>query len=246
MTGSKFVLSDYHEEKGPLVTFGGNGKGQTRGYGTLTNGVTTFKRVAYVEGLMHNLLTSTDMNWLWHKRLSHLNFKTMNQLSINKLVTGLPDHLFTKVFFLRSKSVAPEEIIFFVKKMEKLNNLLLILIPQVTPQQNGVVERRNKTLIGAARSMSSEANLATQFWVEAINTACYTQNRSLIVKCFKKIVYQLLRNRKPSIKHFHIFGCNWYILNNKDNLGKFDSKSDDGIFLGYSSISKAYLVFNKP
>ncbi|KAJ9566501.1 hypothetical protein OSB04_002467 [Centaurea solstitialis] len=114
-----------------------------------------------------------------------------------------------------------------------------------TPQQNGVAERRNRTLIEAARSMLSEANLATQFWAEDVNTACYTQNRSLIVKRFKKTAYELFRNRKPSIEHFHIFGCVCYILNNKDNLGNFDSKSDDGIFLGYSSISKTYRVFNK-
>src|SRR5215216_5536370 len=242
MTGSKSVLTNYREERGLAVTFGGNGKGQTRGYGTLTNGVTTFKRVAYVEGLMHNLLSisqlcdknhkvsfskkkckvknrkkevilngvrhadiyiinmntstdnfcfvsraSTDMNWLWHKRLSHLNFKTLNQLCINNLVIGLPDFRYTKeslcsacekgkqtrasfkskqississplqllhmdlfgpvnvqsiggkkytlvivdeysrytwVFFLRSKSDAPEEIIMFVRKTERLNNLI--------------------------------------------------------------------------------------------------------------------------
>ncbi|KAJ9566852.1 hypothetical protein OSB04_002818 [Centaurea solstitialis] len=114
-----------------------------------------------------------------------------------------------------------------------------------TPQQNGVAERRNRTLIEAARSMLSEANLATQFWAEAVNTACYTQNRSLIVKRFRRTPYELFRNRKPSIEHLHIFGCVCYILNNKDNLGKFDPKSDDGIFLGYSSISKTYRVFNK-
>ncbi|KAJ9536751.1 hypothetical protein OSB04_un000055 [Centaurea solstitialis] len=390
MTGSKSVLINYREERGPAVTFGGNGKGQTRGYGTLTNGVTTFKRVAYVEGLMHNLLSisqlcdknhkvsfskkkckvknrrkeviltgvrhadiyiinmntstdnfcfvsraSTDMNWLWHKRLSHLNFKTLNQLCINNLVIGLPDYRYTKeslcsacekgkqtrasfkskqississplqllhmdlfgpvnvqsiggkkytlvivdeysrytwVFFLRAKSDAPEEIILFVRKMERLNNLtdrsirsdhgtefknstLESFFEQKgisqnfssvrTPQQNGVAERRNRTLIEAARSMLSEANLATQFWAEAVNTACYTQNRSLIVKRFRRTAYELFRNRKPSIEHLHIFGCVCYILNNKDSLGKFDSKSDDGIFLGYSSISKTFRVFNK-
>ncbi|KAJ9541694.1 hypothetical protein OSB04_028200 [Centaurea solstitialis] len=390
MTGSKSVLSDYRDERGPSVTFGGNGRGQTRGYGTLTNEVTTFKRVAYVEGLMHNLLSisqlcdknhkvsfskkkckvknrrkeviltgvrqadiyiinmntytdnfcfvsraSTDTNWLWHKRLSHLNFKTLNQLCINNLVVGLPDFRYTKaslcsacekgkqtrasfkskqisfissplqllhmdlfgpvnvqsiarkkytlvivdeysrytwVFFLRSKSDAPEEIILFVRKMEKLNNLSVRSIRSDhgtefknstletffdrkgisenfssvrTPQQNGVAERRNRTLIEAARSMLSEANLATQFWAEAVNTACYTQNRSLIVKRFRRTPYELFCNRKPLIEHLHIFGCVCYILNNKDNLGKFDSKSDDGIFLGYSSISKTYRVFNK-
>ncbi|KAJ9557555.1 hypothetical protein OSB04_012169 [Centaurea solstitialis] len=378
MTGSKFVLSDYRDKRGFSVTFGGNGRGQTRGYGTLTNGVTTFKRVAYVEGLMHNLLSisqlcdknhkvsfskkkckvknrrkeviltgvrqadiyiinmntstddfyfvsraSTDTNWLWHKRLSHLNFKTLNQLCINNLVTSLPDFRYTKtrtsfkskqississplqllhmdlfgpvnvqsiarkkytlvivdeysrytwVFFLRSKSDAPEEIILFIRKMEKLNNLSVRSIRSDhgtefknstletffdrkgisqnfssvrTPQQNGVAERRNRTLIEAARSMLSEANLATQFWAEAVNTACYTQNRSLIVKRFRRTPYELFRNRKPSIKHLHIFGCVCYIQNNKYNLGKLDSKCDDGIFLGYSSISKNYRVFNK-
>ncbi|KAJ9544358.1 hypothetical protein OSB04_024065 [Centaurea solstitialis] len=92
-----------------------------------------------------------------------------------------------------------------------------------TPQQNGVAERRNRTLIEAARSMLIEANLATQFWAEAVNTACYTQNRSLIVKHFRRTPYELFRNRKPSIEHLHIFGCVCYILNNKDNLGKFVS-----------------------
>ncbi|KAJ9561157.1 hypothetical protein OSB04_006317 [Centaurea solstitialis] len=179
---------------------------------------------------------------------------------------------YTWVFFLRAKSDAPEEIILFVRKMERLNNLTVRSIRSDhgtefknstlesffeqkgisqnfssvrTPQQNGVAERRNRTLIEAARSMLSEANLATQFWAEAVNTACYTQNRSLIVKRFRRTAYELFRNRKPSIEHLHIFGCVCYILNNKDNLGKFDSKSDDGIFLGYSSISKTYRVFNK-
>ena len=61
MTGNKSVLSDYHDEKGPSVTFGGNGKGQTRGFGTLSNSVTTFRRVAYVEGLKHNLLSISQL-----------------------------------------------------------------------------------------------------------------------------------------------------------------------------------------
>ncbi|KAJ9553319.1 hypothetical protein OSB04_017364 [Centaurea solstitialis] len=67
MTASKSVLSDYRDERGPSVTFGGNGRGQTRGYGTLTNGVTTFKRVAYVEGLMHNLLSISQLCDKIHK-----------------------------------------------------------------------------------------------------------------------------------------------------------------------------------
>ena len=114
-----------------------------------------------------------------------------------------------------------------------------------TPQQNGVAERRNRTLIEAARSMLSESNLATQFWTEAVNTASFTQNRSLIVKRFKKTAYELFRGRKPSISFLHIFGCKCYILNNRNPLGKFDPKADKGIFLGYSSSSYSFRVFNK-
>ncbi|KAI3702326.1 hypothetical protein L6452_28060 [Arctium lappa] len=93
--------------------------------------------------------------------------------------------------------------------------------------------------------MLSDSHLPTQFWVEAVNTTCFTQNRSLIVKRFGKTAYELFHGRKPSISFLHIFGCQCFILNNKDHLGKFDPKADDGIFLGYSSISKAYRVFNK-
>ncbi|KAI3715344.1 hypothetical protein L6452_22323 [Arctium lappa] len=93
--------------------------------------------------------------------------------------------------------------------------------------------------------MLSDSHLPTQFWTEAVNFACFTQNRSLIVKHFNKTAYELFHGRKPSISFLHIFGCQCFILNIKDALGKFYPKVDDGIFLGYSSISKAYRVFNK-
>ena len=93
--------------------------------------------------------------------------------------------------------------------------------------------------------MLSEANRATQLLAAYVNTACFNQNRSLIVKRFKKTSYKRFHGRKPSISFLHIFGCNCFILNNRDNFGKFDPKADDGIFLGYSSISKAFRVFNK-
>ncbi|KAJ9557065.1 hypothetical protein OSB04_011679 [Centaurea solstitialis] len=88
--------------------------------------------------------------------------------------------------------------------------------------------------------MLIEAHLPIQFWAEAVNTACYIQNRSLIVKRFKKTTYELIRGRKPNIEYFHIFGCNCYIKNDINTLGKFDTKADDGFLVGYSIISKAY------
>ena len=97
-----------------------------------------------------------------------------------------------------------------------------------------------------ACTMLCENDLPRYFWAEAINTACYILNRVLIRSILKKTPYELWKGRKPSIRYFHVFGCRCFILNNgKDNLSKFDAKSDEGVFLGYSTSSKAYRVFNR-
>ena len=94
--------------------------------------------------------------------------------------------------------------------------------------------------------MLCEGNLPKYFWAEAVNTACYILNRILIRPILKKTPYELWNERRPNVNYFHVFGCKCFILNNgKSNLGKFDAKSDEGIFLGYSTSSKAYRVFNK-
>ena len=114
-----------------------------------------------------------------------------------------------------------------------------------TPQQNGVVERKNRTLEEMAKTMLCKNNMEKYFWAEAINTACYVVNRIYIRPILKKTPYELFKGRKPNIAYFRSFGCKCYVHNNgKDNRGKFDAKSDDGIFLGYSTNSKAYRVFN--
>ena len=113
-----------------------------------------------------------------------------------------------------------------------------------TPQQNGVVERKNRTLQEMARTMIHENNLAKHFWAEAVNTACYVQNRIYIRPILEKTAYELFKGRKPNISYFHQFGCTCYILNNKLYLKKFDAKAQRGIFLGYSERSKAYRVYN--
>ncbi|KAH9656139.1 hypothetical protein KPL70_022564 [Citrus sinensis] len=114
-----------------------------------------------------------------------------------------------------------------------------------TPQQNGVVERKNRSIQEMARTMLNENALPKYFWAEAVNTACYVLNRVLIRPNLNKTPYELWKDRKPNIGYFKVFGCKCFVLNTKDNLGKFDSKSDVGIFLGYSNSSKAYRVYNK-
>ncbi|GJT62812.1 retrovirus-related pol polyprotein from transposon TNT 1-94 [Tanacetum coccineum] len=114
-----------------------------------------------------------------------------------------------------------------------------------TPQQNGVVERRNRTLVEAARTMLTFANLPLFLWAEAIATACFTQNRSIIHKRFDKTPYELINKRKPNIKFFHVFGCRCYLLNNYDDVGKLKAKGDIGVFVGYSKESAAFRIYNK-
>ncbi|KAJ9546168.1 hypothetical protein OSB04_025875 [Centaurea solstitialis] len=178
---------------------------------------------------------------------------------------------FTWVFFLRTKDETSGLIKSFVKRVENQVNQRVKVIrsdngtefknadlnsfcedkgierqfsaPR-TPQQNGVAERRNRTLIEAARTMLAESKLPITFWAEAVNTACYVQNRVHVVKSKGKIPYELFKNKKPFIGFFVPFGCPCTILNTKTHLGKFDSKSDDGFFVGYSTQSKAVRVFN--
>ncbi|KAJ9566196.1 hypothetical protein OSB04_002162 [Centaurea solstitialis] len=178
---------------------------------------------------------------------------------------------FTWVYFLRTKDETSGLIKPFVIRIENKTNLRVKVIrsdngtefkngdlnsfcekkgierqysaPR-TPQQNGVAERRNRTLIEAARTMLADSKLPITFWAEAINTACYVQNRVLIVKSKGKTPYELFEKKKPYVGFLKPFGCPCTILDTKTHLGKFDSKSDDGFFVGYSSQSKALRVFN--
>ncbi|GJV22338.1 retrovirus-related pol polyprotein from transposon TNT 1-94 [Tanacetum coccineum] len=113
-----------------------------------------------------------------------------------------------------------------------------------TTEQNGVAKRKNRTLIEATRTMLNGLVLSKHFWTEAVRIACYTQNRSILVKRHDKTPYEIFRERIPNIGYFHMFGCLVFIYNYKDHLGKFDAKADDGYFLGYSFVSKAFRVFN--
>nr|GFA28612.1 retrovirus-related Pol polyprotein from transposon TNT 1-94 [Tanacetum cinerariifolium] len=114
-----------------------------------------------------------------------------------------------------------------------------------TSQQNGVVERRNRTLVEAARTMLTFANLPSFLWDEVIATAYFTQNRSIIHKRFDKTPYELINKRKPNIKFFRVFGCRCYLLNNYEDVGKLKAKGDIRVFVGYSKESAAFGIYNK-
>ncbi|GKE19258.1 retrovirus-related pol polyprotein from transposon TNT 1-94, partial [Tanacetum coccineum] len=115
-----------------------------------------------------------------------------------------------------------------------------------TPQSNGVVERKNKTLQEMSKTMLNEQSLLQKFWCNTVDTSTYILNRILIRAILeKKTPYELLRGRKPTLDYFRVFGSKYFILNTKDYLTKFDPKSYEGVFLGYSQNSKAYIILNK-
>ena len=95
-----------------------------------------------------------------------------------------------------------------------------------------------------ARTILNDHSTPKHFLAEVVNTTCYLQNIIYIRPILKKTPYELWKGRKPNISYFPPFGCQCFILNTKDNLGKFDSKCDYGIFLGYFESSKAYRVYN--
>ncbi|GJR69695.1 putative ribonuclease H-like domain-containing protein [Tanacetum coccineum] len=275
-----------------------------------------------------------DESMLWHRRLSHINFKSINKLVKDNLVRGLPAKCFendqTCVAFLKGKQykasckskihnsvtqplfmlhidlfgptfvsnlmnkkyclVVTDDYsrfiwVFFLASKDETSDILKNFITEIenivdkkvkiircdnetefknrvmnefcekkgikrelsvakTPQQNGVTERRNRTLIKAARTMLADFKLPTTFWAEAVNTACYVQNRVIIVKPYNKTPYELFRGRTPTLSFMRPFGCHVTILNTLDHLGKFDGKSDDGFIIGYSLTSKAFRVYN--
>jgi transposase InsO family protein len=179
---------------------------------------------------------------------------------------------FTWVYFLRDKSIvfetfksfailAQNQFEFDIKKVRSDNEsefknarideycddkgIKHEFSSKYTPEQNCIVERKNRTLIDMARSMLAECNVSDSYWAEAINTACHASNRLYCHKLLKKTPYELLIGRKPNILYFRVFGCKCYILRKGSRLSKFEKKCDEGFLLGYSSNSKAYRVFNK-
>ncbi|GJS13313.1 putative ribonuclease H-like domain-containing protein [Tanacetum coccineum] len=178
---------------------------------------------------------------------------------------------FSWVFFLASKDETSSIIQSFIRKIEnQLNHRVKIIISDNgtefknrnmlefcrnkgikqeyssarTPQQNGVAERMNRTLIEETRTMLADSLLPTTFWAEAVSTACYIFNKVRVTKPQNKTPYELLFGHKPIISYIRPFGCHVTILDTLSMLRNFDGKSDEGFLVGYSLNSKAYRVYN--
>nr|GFA19017.1 hypothetical protein [Tanacetum cinerariifolium] len=235
---------------------------------------------------------SSTKSWLWHQRLSHLNFDTINDLAKNDLVAGLPKFKYHKEHLCPScekgkskrtshppKPVPNSRQRLHLLHMDLCGPMITVLLQSRviiirtdngtefknqalkeyfdsvgishqmssirTPQQNGVVERRNQTLVEAARTMLIFSRAPLFLWDETIATACFTQNRSIIHRRFFKTPYVLINGRKLDISYLHVFGALCYPKNNREDIGKLDAKGDIGFFIGYSADSCAYRIYNR-
>ncbi|GJW31217.1 retrovirus-related pol polyprotein from transposon TNT 1-94 [Tanacetum coccineum] len=278
---------------------------------------------------------SKTKSWLWHHRLSHLNFNTLNKLPKDGLVRGIPNHKFKKdhlcsayalgkseksshqpkaedtnqeklyllhmdlcglmrvesinekrymlvivddysrfswVKILRSKDEAPNGIIKCIKNIQvRLNTIVCNVrtyngtefvnqtlckfyenigithqtLVSRTPQQNIIVKIQNQTLVDVARTMFIFSKALLFLWAEAINTACYTQNRSLIRIQYNKTPYEPMHDKKPDLSFLYILGSLCYPTNDNEDLGKINAKADIGIFVGYAPAKKAFEIYNR-
>ncbi|GKB39256.1 retrovirus-related pol polyprotein from transposon TNT 1-94 [Tanacetum coccineum] len=204
MTWVKQYLHKYSKESGPKLVFGDNSSGDTKGYGSVNCNGITFTRVAYVN--------EEEMS---RSLICHLTMK-------KAMIVSLPKHPTVKMENLnevRVKELRSDNGTDFKNhKLEEFCNEKGISQKFSSPctlKQNGVAERRNKTLIEAARTIS------------------------IIMKRHGKTAYEVFKRRSPDINYFYMFGCHVYIHNHRDHLGKFNEKADDGFFLGYSLVAKS-------
>ncbi|GKA79650.1 putative ribonuclease H-like domain-containing protein [Tanacetum coccineum] len=228
------------EEKeidGGYVAFGGNPKG-----GKITDRVprknnmcsVDLKNIAPKGGLTCLFVKATsDESNLWHRRLGHINFKTMNKLVKGNLVRDDYSN-FSWVFFLATKDETSGILKSFITRVENLidQKVKLIRCDNRTEFKNNDMNQFCERK-GIKREFSVDRT-PQQNEAEAVNTACYVQNKVLVTKPHNKTPYELFLGRKPALGFMKPFGCPVTILNTLDHLGKFDGKADEGFFVGYS------------
>ncbi|GJW71471.1 putative ribonuclease H-like domain-containing protein [Tanacetum coccineum] len=215
------------------------------------NGLQRWKFKIVDENLVHSQ-SSLKEGCIQSESQKYNSFWRSNMFSCKKLLKmklfcGTEDGgtRFSWVFFLVYKDETYDILHDLIVGLENKKGIQREYSIARTPQQNGVAERKNRTLIEAARTMLADSLLPIQFWAEAVHTACYVLNRVLVTKPQMKTPYELLMGKSPNISFMKPFGCPLTILNTLDHLGKFEGKSEEGYLLGYSTNNKGFRVYNR-
>nr|GEY38010.1 hypothetical protein [Tanacetum cinerariifolium] len=220
MTGNRALLMNFVKKFLGTVRFGNNDFAVIAGYGDVLIGLPKMK---FKKDHLCSTCEQGKIHWKHHKsKMASASNKPLYLLHMD--LCGP----------MRVKSINGKRYV-----------LVVVDDYSRTPQQNGVVERRNRTLVEAARTILTFANLPSFLWAEAIATACFKQNRLITHKRFDKTPYELINNRKPNIKFFRVFGCRCYLLNDYEDVGKLKANEDIGVFVGYLKESAAFRIYNK-
>nr|GFA58924.1 integrase, catalytic region, zinc finger, CCHC-type, peptidase aspartic, catalytic [Tanacetum cinerariifolium] len=205
---------------------------------------------------------SKNKSWLWHQHLNHLNFGTINDLARKDLVRGLPRLKFEKDHLCSACQLGKSKKHTHKPKAENTNLDVLSTLhmdlcgPMRVQTINGkkyilvIVDDYSRfTWVKFLRSKDETPDVVikfiTQIQVEAVATACYTQNRFLIHTRHHKTPYELVHNKKPDLTFFRVFDALCYPTNDIEDLGKLQPTSDTRIFIGYAPSKKGYRIYNK-
>ncbi|GJU98146.1 integrase, catalytic region, zinc finger, CCHC-type containing protein [Tanacetum coccineum] len=220
------------------------------GYGDYQLGNVTISQVYYVEGLGQNLfsvgqLCDLDLEVAFRKHTCYVR-----NLDDDDLVSKSRD---TNLYTISLDNMLKSSLIY--NGTEFINQTLRDYYESVgirhktlvarTSQQNGVVERWNRTLVEAARTMLIFSIAPLFLWAEVVSTACYTKYCSLIRLSYNKTPYELMHDKKPDLSYLHVFGSLCYLTNDSEDLGKLKEKADIGIFVGYAPAKKTFRIYNK-
>ncbi|XP_022876705.1 uncharacterized protein LOC111394888 [Olea europaea var. sylvestris] len=249
MTGNRDIFVDLNPNITSQVILGDGTCRDAVGKGTIAVQIKEGNKklitdVLYVPNLSHNLLSvgqliqsdfsvhfddgackarDEDLVYLWHLRYGHLHERGLRLLQMKNMVTGLPN----------------------IQHIDKIKNgIKRQLTVSRTPQQNGVAERKNRTIVEMARSMLKGKGLPNLYWAEAVNTAVYILNRSPTKAVRNKTPYEAWNKKKPMVDHFKIFGSIAYALIPSQNREKFDEKGQKLVFVGSSDESKGYWLLD--
>nr|GEZ86997.1 hypothetical protein [Tanacetum cinerariifolium] len=253
ITGDRSQLVNFVQKFLGTVKFGNDHVAKIMGYEDYQIGNVIISWVYYVEGLGHNLFSGLV------RGLPKLKFEKDHLCSACAMgkstrKTHKPKSEDTnqeKLYLLHMdlcgsmcvESVNGKKYILVIVDDYSLFTWVRLKVPvrlARSPQQNGVVERRNRTLIEAARTILIYDQAPLFLWAEAVATACFTQNCSIIRLRHRKTLYELLHNKLPDLSFFHVFGALCYPTNDSENLDKLQPKADIGIFIGYAPTKKAF------
>ncbi|XP_037930157.1 uncharacterized protein LOC119664864 [Teleopsis dalmanni] len=181
----------------------------------------------------------------WYQKMGHINENDLKKLASYNLQYKRAVETFTgkRIKALQSdngREYVNSEFNLFLRKF----GIQRRLTAPYTPEQNGIAERKNRTLVEMARCMMKQAEVRPNFWAEALNTACYIRNRCPTKALNDVVPHKLWTGKMPTIVHFQVFGSKAYVLKKDKTRDKFDSKSEPYMFVGYSNEAKAYRLWS--